>query len=318
MKRFSLICCGTLLAALTCAAQEPIPPVKPIPPVEPIPEVKPIPDVKPIPPMKPIPPTDQGSNVKRNADTKPKRPSKTPQDCRSSASQIRKDYDNAKSEDEKRQLRRELSDLAEQCGGWGNLGGGPLPPDSKSGGAKSGGSPNDGGGSAGSGGATVGGSGGGGSTPPPPPARPIGGPVTNAILVPVHTKPALPIPKGLPTTLVRDNTARQHLSDAWRQVAAAQAKVRPRQDTDKAAQASTPSVPELAEASEIARNGLASVAQMEREAAALNAYALTQSRYLAAQQRGDHAGMALQAKLMPKFIDMATDAAHAPGPPPIN
>jgi hypothetical protein len=110
---------------------------------------------------------------------------------------------------------------------------------------------------------------------------------------------------------VRDRTARQHLSDAWRRVPAAQAKVQPRQDTDKEAQASTPPVPEFAGASEIARNGLASVAQMEREAAALRAYALTQSRYLAAQQRGDQAGMALQAKLMPKFIDMATDAAHA-------
>jgi len=310
MKRFCLICCGTLLAALTCAAQEPIPPVKPIPPVDPIPPVKSIPEVKPIPEMKPIP--DRGSNVKRNADTKPKRPSKTPGDCRSSASQIRKDYGNAKSEDEKRQLRRDLSDLAEQCGGWGNLGGGPIPPDSKSGNANSGsGSNGASGGASSDGGATVGGSGGGGSTSPPPPPRPIGGSVANAILVPVHTKPALPIPKGLPTTLVRDKAARQHLSDAWRQVAAAQAKVRPRQDTDKEAQASTPSVPEPAGASEIARNGLASVAQMEREAAALNAYALTQSRYLAAQQRGDQDGMALQAKLMPKFIDMATDAAHA-------
>jgi hypothetical protein len=110
--------------------------------------------------------------------------------------------------------------------------------------------------------------------------------------------------------LVRDKTAQQHLTAAWHDLSA-KTNVQPRQDTDVEAQVSTPSVPEVADANEMARNGLASVAQIQREAAALNAYTLTQARYLGAQRDGDQAGMARQAKLMPKLLEIASDAAYS-------
>ena len=316
MKRLSPLCCAALLAAMVCAAQEPIPPVKPIPPTKPIPPVKPIPEMLPIPEIKPIPPTE-GSNVKRDADTNPKRPSKTPQDCRSSASQIRSDYHNAKSEDAKRQLRRELSDLAQRCG-WGALGGGPLPADSKGNGANPGASPgaspaNDGGGAGGSGGAGGDGNDGGGANSSPPHIPPVGGGSAGILIIahPNHSKPPSGFPKGLPTLLVRDRTARMQLTNAWQHVGAARTDVQPGQDIHEAAQTTAPTVPQIPNASGLARDGLISVARMESEAAALDAYAVSVARFRAARQQGDQTAMATQASLMLKFIDAASEAAHA-------
>jgi hypothetical protein len=313
MRRSSLLLCAAalLLIAVAATAQDPIPPVKPIPSTKPIPPTKPIPEMKPIPDMKPIAPAD-GSNVKRDADTNPKRPSKTPEDCRSSASQIRNDYNNATSEDEKRQLRRELSDLAERCGGWSALDGEPPPSDSRSNNnANSGPSSADGGGAAGDVGS---GAGGGGTPSSPSPPKPIGGAAAPVLFIPYRppgrTGAVPSFPKDLPTTLVRDEAARHQLSNAWQQVAAAHG-IQPAQRADQSAQATAPPEPQSANPSDIARNGLASVAEIERETEALQAYARSLERFLGAQREGDHAAMALQSKLMTKFIDAASDAAAA-------
>jgi hypothetical protein len=100
--------------------------------------------------------------------------------------------------------------------------------------------------------------------------------------------------------LVREKTAQQHLTTAW-QGLSAQPGVQPRQDANVEAQVTTPSVPQLADVSEMARNGLASVAQTEREVGvSLWAYLWS-----------THTGMARASHFMPNVIVTASDAAYA-------
>jgi predicted nucleic acid-binding protein len=110
--------------------------------------------------------------------------------------------------------------------------------------------------------------------------------------------------------LVRDQTARTQLGETWRQLPA-QPTVEPRQDTNVEASAAAPPAPRITGASDMARNGLASVDQVELETAALNAYSLSLARFLGAQQNHDQAGMSHQAQLMLKFITMALEAAKS-------
>jgi hypothetical protein len=157
-----------------------------------------------------------------------------------------------------------------------------------------------------------GGSGSGQSSAPPPP-HPVGG--KTAVLLVLH--PAMPntgthAPKGLPTLLVRDHIARQKLRTSWQQLQ----NVKPRRDGGAAATAvSGGSSVRVAGASDIARYGLDSAAQIEREAAALNAYALTLGRFLGAQQNADESAMRRQAASLIKFIETAIDAAYAAAAP---
>jgi hypothetical protein len=106
--------------------------------------------------------------------------------------------------------------------------------------------------------------------------------------------------------LVRDATARQKLRDAWQGLS----NVQPRSDVDANVAAVPYASSAVAGASKIARDGLASVDQLEREAAALNAYGLSLGRFLGAQRTGDKSAMSRQAGLMVQFIDKAIKAAH--------
>jgi hypothetical protein len=307
MKQAGMICLWISLSASVAFAQlQPIPPVKPITPVYPI---KPMWKIRPV----------YGPGA-----------TPTPDACRDDAQSIRDEYidlDNYQNavtawdketatstdpnfedaEKNKADLRQELSRLAQLCGGWGALGGGPLP------GGSSGGNANSGGGSSGGGGGSGSGSGGGKTATPLIP-RPIGGP--NAVAIVLGGTSGAPgasgrtVPKGFPTMLVRDQIARTQLGDTWRQLPA-QPTVQPRQDTNVEASAATPPAPRIIDASEMARTGLAAVDQIEQETAALNAYSLSLARFLGAQQNHDRAGMSRQAQLMIEFIKMALQAAKS-------
>lgn len=112
--------------------------------------------------------------------------------------------------------------------------------------------------------------------------------------------------------LVRDHIARQKLRTTWQQLQ----NVRPRRDTGAVAPAvSNGSTTRPAGASDIARYGLDSAAQLEREAAALNAYVLTLGRFLGAQQNADENAMRRQAAALMSFIETAIDAAYAAAAP---
>jgi len=106
--------------------------------------------------------------------------------------------------------------------------------------------------------------------------------------------------------LVRDTIARQKLRDAWQRLS----NVQPRRDSDVKVAAVPYAFPAVADASNIARDGLASVDQLAREAASLNAYGLSLGRFLGAQKNGDRSAMSRQAGLMLQFIDRAIKAAH--------
>ena len=273
---------------------------------------------------------EPGSNVGRNDNTNPKgapptaTPKPAPKDCDRQAAKFRSDYDHwikvynaagAESQPNKDEVRLEIADLRgrwrnleSSCGSLGPLGGPESSPGSNKGspGSNKGGASSAASGAASGGASTV--ASGGGLNPVPPRPRPIGG--VNAVLLVVHPpRPGVAphLPPGLATMVVRHPIASAHLNDAWQHVADAV----PRSDIHVKARVKAESVPIPRDVSDIGRFGLSALAQLEREAAALDAYTHSLGRFLGAEQKGDKAAMARQAALMLKFAATATDAAYA-------